>query len=79
MDGPCGKLNLVLDEEPGCQVVIPTPTQLRNAQFTLVPWLEGAQRCYESARQGRVHERLWIDCLMPSLLDPSLVTPGGTS
>ena len=41
-----------------------------------MPWLEGAQRCYESARQGKVHERLWVDCLVPSLIDPSLVTPG---
>ena len=54
----------------------PDADTLRNAQFTLVPWLEGAQRCYESARQGRIHERLWIDCLVPSLLDSSLVTPG---
>jgi len=76
MDGPCGKLNLVLGEEPQLLGGDPDADTLRNAQFTLVPWLEGAQRCYESARQGRVHERLWIDCLVPSLLDPSLVTPG---
>ena len=76
MDGPCGKLNLVLDEEPRLSGGDPDADKLRNAQFTLVPWLEGAQRCYESARQGKVHERLWIDCLVPSLLDPSLVTPG---
>ena len=72
----CGKLNLVLDEEPRLSGGDPDADKLRNAQFTLVPWLEGAQRCYESARQGRVHERLWIDCLIPSLLDSSLVTPG---
>jgi phytoene dehydrogenase-like protein len=76
MDGPCGKLNLVLGEEPQLLGGDPDADILRNAQFTLVPWLEGAQRCYESARQGRVHERLWIDCLVPSLVDPSLVTPG---
>jgi len=76
MDGPCGKLNLVLAEEPRLLGADPDADTLRNAQFTFVPWLEGAQRCYESARQGRVHERLWIDCLVPSLIDPSLVTPG---
>jgi phytoene dehydrogenase-like protein len=76
MDGPCGKLNLVLEEEPKLSGGDPDADTLRNAQFTLVPWLEGAQRCYDSARQGRVHDRLWIDCLVPSLLDPSLVTPG---
>ena len=76
MDGPCGKLNLVLSEEPKLVGGDSDADRLRNAQFTFVPWLEGAQRCYESARQGRVHERLWIDCLVPSLIDPSLATPG---
>ncbi len=76
MDGPCGKLNLVLGEEPALSDRESDSDTLRNAQFTFVPWLEDAQRCYESARQGRVHERLWIDCLVPSLLDPSLATPG---
>lgn len=76
MDGPAGKLNLVLDEEPKLSGGDPEADALRNAQFTFVPWLEGAQRCYETARQGRIHDRLWVDCLVPSLLDPSLVTPG---
>jgi len=76
MDGPCGKLNLVLSEEPRLLRGDPGADALRNAQFTFVPWLEGAQRCYESARQGRVHERLWIDCLVPSLIDSSLAPAG---
>jgi phytoene dehydrogenase-like protein len=76
MDGPCGKLNLVLAEEPKLSGGDPEADTLRNAQFTFVPWLEDAQRCYDSARQGRVHDGLWVDCLVPSLLDPSLVTPG---
>ncbi len=49
---------------------------LQRAQFTLVPWLDDAQRCYERARHGEIDARLWIDCLVPSLIDPSLVTPG---
>lgn len=75
MDGPCAKLNLVLSEEPWLTGVGGDDV-LRRAQFTLVPWLEDAQRCYEKARQGQVHEQLWIDCLVPSLVDPSLVTAG---
>jgi phytoene dehydrogenase-like protein len=71
-----GKLNLVLDEEPRLSGGDPDADKLRNAQFTLVPRLEGGATLLRSARQGRVHERLWIDCLIPSLLDSSLVTPG---
>lgn len=76
MDGPCAKLNLVLGEEPRLNGSDAGADTRQRAQFTLVPWLDGAQRCYERARQGGIHEQLWIDCLVPSLIDPSLVTPG---
>src|SRR5262245_57884372 len=76
MDGPCGKLNLVLSEEPRLVGADPDADTLRNAQFTLVPWLEGAQAAYGEARRGRIAEELWIDCLVPSLVDDSLATPG---
>ena len=76
MDGPCGKLNLVLSEEPRLTGADQSAEALQRAQFTLVPWLDGAQRCYERARHGEIDARLWIDCLVPSLIDPSLVTPG---
>jgi phytoene dehydrogenase-like protein len=74
MDGPCAKLNLVLAEEPRLNGIEPGADALQRAQFTLVPWLEGAQRCYEQSRQGKISDQLWIDCLVPSLIDPSLVT-----
>ena len=76
MDGPCGKLNLVLREEPLLSGCDSNADALQRAQFTLAPWLEGAQRCSEHARQGTIHDELWIDCLVPSLVDPSLATPG---
>ena len=76
MDGPCAKLNLVLSEEPRLTGADESADALQRAQFTLAPWLDGAQRCYERARHGEIDGRLWIDCLVPSLIDPSLVTPG---
>jgi phytoene dehydrogenase-like protein len=76
MDGPCGKLNLVLSEEPRLSDEEPGSDALRRAQFTLVPWLDGAQAAYGEARRGRIAEELWIDCLVPSLIDDSLATRG---
>jgi phytoene dehydrogenase-like protein len=76
MDGPCGKLNLVLSEEPRLGNEEPGSDALRRAQFTLVPWLDGAQQAYGEMRRGRIAEELWIDCLVPSLVDDSLATPG---
>jgi phytoene dehydrogenase-like protein len=66
----------VLSEEPRLTGADQSADALQRAQFTLVPWLDGAQRCYERARHGEIDARLWIDCLVPSLIDPSLVTPG---
>ena len=76
MDGPCGKLNLVLSEEPRLDAEEPGSDALRRAQFTLVPWLDGAQAAYGEARRGRIADELWIDCLVPSLVDDSLATRG---
>jgi len=76
MDGPCGKLNLVLGEEPVLERCDPSANALQRSQFTLVPWLDGAQAAYGEARRGRIAEELWIDCLVPSLIDPSLATAG---
>jgi phytoene dehydrogenase-like protein len=76
MDGPCGKLNLVLSEEPRLENEEPGSDALRRSQFTLVPWLDGAQAAYGEARRGRIADELWIDCLVPSLVDDSLATKG---
>ena len=76
MDGPCGKFNLVLSEEPRLTGEDPAADALQRSQFTLVPWLDGAQSAYGEARRGRIAEELWIDCLVPSLVDPSLATQG---
>jgi phytoene dehydrogenase-like protein len=76
MDGPCGKFNLVLSEEPRIENEEPGSDALRRSQFTFVPWLDGAQRAYGEARRGRIAEELWIDCLVPSLIDGSLATKG---
>jgi len=76
MDGPCGKFNLVLSEKPVLERSDPAAEALQHAQFTLVPWLDGAQLAYGEARRGRIAEELWIDCLVPSLIDPSLAPAG---
>jgi phytoene dehydrogenase-like protein len=76
MDGPCGKLNLVLSEEPRLANEEPGSDPLRRAQFTLVPWLDRAQAAYGEARRGRIADELWVDCLVPSLVDPSLAPAG---
>jgi phytoene dehydrogenase-like protein len=76
MAGPCAKLNLALSGEPG---VIGRPADagpLERALLSITPTLEGAQRCADTARFGDIPDELWIDCVIPSLVDDSLAPPG---
>ena len=67
---------VIVPPEPGLDGADPAADALQRAQFTLVPWLDGAQRIYGEARLGRIADPLWIDCLVPSLIDSSLAPPG---
>jgi phytoene dehydrogenase-like protein len=75
MDGPCAKLNMVLSRAPQLRGLDADASALQRASFTIVPWLDDAQRCYERSRQGSISEELWIDCLVPSLVDSTLAPP----
>jgi phytoene dehydrogenase-like protein len=48
----------------------------RRALFTLVPSMEFADRCYETAMRGEIPDRLWVDCVVASNVDPTLAPPG---
>jgi len=76
MDGPCAKVNLVLAEEPRVAAMPAGFTLPQRALFTLVPSLDFAERCYNLAREGRLPEELWVDCVVASNVDPSLAPEG---
>ncbi len=76
MGGPAAKLNIALSGEPTVIGRRPDATPLERALLTIAPTLEGAQRCADIARFGEVPEELWIDCVIPSLVDDSLCPPG---
>ena len=48
---------------------------LERALLSMAPTLEGAQRCADAARFGDIPDELWIDCVIPSLVDDSLCPP----
>jgi phytoene dehydrogenase-like protein len=76
MDGPCAKVNMVLAEEPRFTGTSPQATPLERTFYTLVPSLEFAERCYDVAKFGELPEELWVDCVVSSNADDSLVPPG---
>jgi phytoene dehydrogenase-like protein len=76
MDGPCAKVNMVLAEEPRFTGTSPSATPLERTFYTLVSSLEFAERCYAIARSGEIPEELWVDCVVSSNADDSLVPKG---
>ena len=76
MDGPCGKVNLVLDEEPRVVGMPASHSKQERSLFTLAPSLQEAEDIYNQAARGDVPDELWVDCVLASNVDPGLVTEG---
>jgi len=78
MDGPCGKVNLVLDAEPQVTGMPADAAPGRRALFTLPPDLAVADVCYDRAKRGELADadQLFIDCVVASTVDGSLAPAG---
>jgi phytoene dehydrogenase-like protein len=76
MNGPCAKVNMVLSKEPRFIGTLSSYDPQQRSLFTLVPSLEFAERCYDTAKFGEIPEELWVDCVVASNADPSLAPPG---
>jgi phytoene dehydrogenase-like protein len=76
MAGPCGKVNMVLSEEPRFTGTPSGISPQERSLFTLVPSLEFAERCYDTAKFGEIPEELWVDCVVASNADDSLAPAG---
>jgi phytoene dehydrogenase-like protein len=78
MDGPCGKVNLVLDAEPLVTGMPDEAGPARRALFTLPPALDVADACYDTAKRGELAgaDQLFVDCVVASNVDASLAPAG---
>ncbi len=76
MDGPAGKVNFVLSEEPRVRGMPAERTRGQRSLFTLIPTLAEAEANYNAARTGRIPERLWVDCVLASNVDDTLAPEG---
>lgn len=76
MNGPCAKVNLVLNQEPQLRGMSADAPALQKMVYTLVPTFAAAQRCYNDCQEGRLSEDLWVDCILASAIDPDLATAG---
>jgi phytoene dehydrogenase-like protein len=78
MDGPCAKVNLVLDAEPQVRGMPPDAAPGRRAMFTLAPTAAVADACYDRAKRGELPDadQLFVDCVLASAVDGSLAPAG---
>ena len=73
--GSSGKVNLALDGLPELACKPGTGEWLRGA-ISFSPSIDYIERAYDDAKYGRPSARPYIDCIMPTLVDPTMAPPG---
>jgi phytoene dehydrogenase-like protein len=73
--GSSGKVNLALDSLPELACKPGVGPWLRGA-ISFSPSLDYMERAYDDAKYGRFSRRPYIDCIIPTLVDPSMAPPG---
>lgn len=76
MNGPAGKVNFVLSEEPRVNGMPADHSKAQRSLFTLIPTLEEAEANYNASQLGQLPERLWVDCVLASNADDTLAPEG---
>jgi phytoene dehydrogenase-like protein len=75
MRGSSGKVNLALDSLPAFPGLDQESPALR-ADITIAPNIDFLERAYDDAKYGRFSREPFMDCVIPSLTDPSVAPPG---
>jgi phytoene dehydrogenase-like protein len=75
MRGSSGKVNLALDSLPDLPGLGSDSPALKG-DITISPSVDYLERAYDDAKYGRFSRRPCLDCVIPSLSDPSVAPPG---
>jgi phytoene dehydrogenase-like protein len=73
--GSSGKVNIALDGLPELACKPGKGEWLRGA-ISFSPSVDYMERAYDDAKYGRFSARPYIDCIIPTLVDPSMAPPG---
>jgi phytoene dehydrogenase-like protein len=73
--GSSGKVNLALDSLPELACKPGRGEWLRGA-ISFSPSLDYMERAYDDAKYGNYSRRPYIDCIIPTLVDPTMAPPG---
>jgi phytoene dehydrogenase-like protein len=77
MAGPCAKINFALSEAP---VLAQWPhrdlSPAEKSDFTVCHGVAYHERAWDECKHGRASSRPYVDCVVPTHLDPTLAPPG---
>ncbi len=73
--GSSGKVNLALDALPEL-VCKPGPGRHLAGAISISPSVDYLERAYDEAKYGEFSKRPYIDCIIPSVIDPDMAPPG---
>ena len=67
--GSSGKVNLALDALPDL-TCMPGPGRHLAGAISISPSVDYIERAYDAAKYGEIPKRPFIDCIIPSVIDP---------
>ncbi|MBK8988631.1 MAG: NAD(P)/FAD-dependent oxidoreductase [Chloroflexi bacterium] len=73
--GSSGKVNLALDVLPDL-TCMPGPGRHLAGAISISPSIDYIERAYDEAKYGEFSQRPYIDCILPSVIDPGMAPPG---
>ncbi len=73
--GSSGKVNLALDGLPDFTALPGRGPHLHGA-ISISPSVDYIERAYDDAKYGNFSQRPYIDCIIPSMIDPGMAPPG---
>ena len=73
--GSSGKVNLALNALPDL-TCMPGPGRHLAGAISISPSIDYIERAYDDAKYGEFSTRPYIDCILPSVIDPNMAPPG---
>jgi len=76
MAGPCAKINYALSEAPVLPQMPAGGSPAEQSDFTICAGMEQHERAWDEAKHGRASSEPYVDCVVPTHLDPGLAPAG---
>jgi phytoene dehydrogenase-like protein len=76
MAGPCAKVNFALSEAPVLPQMPSGASPAERSDFTICAGMDAHERAWDECKHGRASSEPYVDCVVPTHLDPGLAPKG---